>query len=49
MLDNLGAHKGERVCELVEGRGYELLFLSSYSPGFSPIKVGIWQTQGAAA
>jgi transposase len=32
------AHKGERVRELVEGRGAELLFLPSYSPDFSPIE-----------
>ena len=27
MMDNLGAHRGERVRELVEARGCELLFL----------------------
>jgi len=37
VLDNLGAHKGERVRELVEARGCELLlFLPAYSPDFSP-------------
>ncbi len=38
VLDNLGAHKGERVRELVEGRGCSLLFLPPYSPDFSPIE-----------
>ena len=38
VLDNLGAHKGGRVRELVEGRGCELLFLPPYSPDFSPIE-----------
>ncbi len=38
VLDNLSAHKGDRVRELVEGRGCELLFLPSYSPDFSPIE-----------
>ena len=38
VLDNLNAHKGERVRELVEGRGCELLFLPAYSPDFSPIE-----------
>lgn len=38
VLDNLGAHKGERVCELVESRGCELLFLPAYSPDLSPIE-----------
>jgi transposase len=38
VLDNLSAHKGDKVRELVEGRGAELLFLPSYSPDFSPIE-----------
>jgi transposase len=38
VLDNLGAHKGDRVRELVEGAGCRLLFLPPYSPDFSPIE-----------
>ena len=38
ILDNLGAHKGERVRQLVEARGCELVFLPPYSPDFSPIE-----------
>ena len=38
ILDNLGAHRGDRVRELVEARGCELLFLPPYSPDFSPIE-----------
>lgn len=38
VLDNLGAHKGERVHGLVEARGADLLFLPAYSPDFSPIE-----------
>ncbi len=38
VMDNLSAHKGERVRELVEERGCEVLFLPSYSPDFSPIE-----------
>ena len=38
VLDNLAAHKGERVRRLVEARGCELLFLPPYSPDFSPIE-----------
>jgi transposase len=38
VLDNLSAHKGDRVRELVEERGARLLFLPSYSPDFSPIE-----------
>jgi transposase len=38
VVDNLGAHKGERVRESVERRGCSLLFLPPYSPDFSPIE-----------
>jgi hypothetical protein len=35
VMDNLTAHKGERVRELIEGRGCELLYLPPYSPDFT--------------
>ena len=38
VMDNLGAHRGERVRALVEARGCELLYLPPYSPDFSPIE-----------
>ncbi len=38
VMDNLNAHKGDRVRELIEARGASLLFLPSYSPDFSPIE-----------
>lgn len=38
VMDNLAAHKGERVRDLIEGRGCSLLFLPPYSPDFSPIE-----------
>lgn len=38
MMDNLGAHKGERVRRLIEARNCKLLFLPSYSPDLSPIE-----------
>ncbi len=38
VLDNLSAHKGERVRTLIEGRGCQLWFLPSYSPDLSPIE-----------
>jgi transposase len=38
VMDNLGAHKGERVRELIQGRGCELLFLPPYSPDLNPIE-----------
>jgi transposase len=39
MMDNLSAHKGERVRELIEGRGCELLYLPPYSPDLNPIEI----------
>ena len=35
VMDNLSAHKGERVRELIEERGCELIYLPSYSPDFN--------------
>ncbi len=36
VMDNLSAHKGEKVRELVEERGCEVLFLPPYSPDMNP-------------
>jgi transposase len=38
VMDNLSAHKGEEVRELIEERGCELLFLPPYSPDLNPIE-----------
>ncbi len=38
VMDNLTAHKGERVKELIERRDCELLYLPPYSPDFNPIE-----------
>ncbi len=38
VLDNLSAHTGARVRQLIEERGCELLFLPAYSPDYSPIE-----------
>jgi transposase len=38
ILDNLSAHKGARVHQLIAARGCELLFLPAYSPDYSPIE-----------
>jgi transposase len=38
VMDNLSAHKGGRVKEIIEGRGCELLYLPPYSPHFNPIE-----------
>jgi hypothetical protein len=37
-MDNLNAHKGERIKELIEERGCELVYLPPYSPDFNPIE-----------
>ncbi len=38
VMDNLSAHKGSKVRELIEARGCELLFLPPYSPDLNPIE-----------
>ncbi len=38
VMDNLSSHKGERVRELIEGKGCELIYLPPYSPDFNPIE-----------
>jgi transposase len=38
VLDGLGAHRTQRVIELIEVRGAQLLFLPSYSPDLNPIE-----------
>jgi len=35
---NLTAHKGEKVRQLIEERGCELMYLPPYSPDFNPIE-----------
>ena len=46
VLDNLGAHRGERVRELVEGKGCELRFLPAYSPDLNPIEEAFSKVKG---
>ena len=38
VVDNVGAHKPDRIGELVAGAGCELVFLPAYSPDLSPIE-----------
>jgi transposase len=38
VLDGLGAHWPQRIRELIETRGADLVFLPSYSPDFNPIE-----------
>jgi transposase len=38
VLDGLGAHRTQKVEELIEGRGADVVFLPSYSPDLNPIE-----------
>jgi len=46
VMDNLSAHKGERVRELVESAGCELLYLPPYSPDFCPSEEAFSKIKG---
>jgi len=46
VMDNLSAHKGRRVRELVEGRGCELVYLPPYSPDYNPIEQAFSKLKG---
>jgi transposase len=39
VMDNLPAHKGDRVRELIQARGARLLLLPPYSPDLNPIEM----------
>ena len=46
VMDNLSAHKGGRVREIVEGRGCELLYLPPHSPDLNPIEEAFSKIKG---
>jgi transposase len=46
VMDNLGAHRGERVRELIQERGCELLYLPPYSPDLNPIEEAFSKVKG---
>jgi transposase len=46
VMDNLSAHKGGRVKEIIEGRGCEFLYLPPYSPDFNPIEQAFSKVKG---
>ena len=46
VMDNLSAHKGQRVKELIERQGCELLYLPPYSPDFNPIEEAFAKIKG---
>ena len=39
VLDGLGAHRTQKVRQLVEGKGADLVLLPSYSPDLNPIEI----------
>ncbi len=46
VMDNLSAHKDQRVRDLIEGRGCELWYLPGYSPDLSPIEEAFSKLKG---
>ncbi len=46
VVDNLSAHKGGRVGEIVEEAGCELVYLPSYSPDLNPIEQAFSKVKG---
>ena len=46
VMDNLSAHKGDRVRKLIEERGCELLYLPPYSPDLNPIEEAFSKIKG---
>ncbi len=46
VMDNLSAHKGGRVRQIVEGGGCELAYLPPYSPDLNPIEQAFSKVKG---
>ncbi len=46
VMDNLSAHKSERVRELIEAAGCEVLYLPPYSPDLNPIEEAFSKIKG---
>ena len=46
IMDNLSAHKGERIRKLIEDRVCELLYLPPYSPDINPIEQAFSKLKG---
>jgi transposase len=46
VTDNLSSHKSERVRELIDERGCELLYLPPYSPDLNPIEEAFAKVKG---
>jgi transposase len=48
VLDGLGAHRPQRIKELIEARGADLVFLPSYSPDLNPIEEALSKVKAHA-
>jgi len=46
VIDNLSAHKGKRVKEIIEKRGCKLLYLPPYTPDFNPLEEAFPKVKG---
>jgi transposase len=46
VMDNLSAHKAERIRRMIEGRGCQLVYLPPYSPEFNPIEEAFSKIKG---
>jgi len=46
VMDNLSVHKGEKVRELIEARGCDLIYLPPYSPDLNPIEEAFSKVKG---
>lgn len=46
VMDNLSSHKGQRVRELIESRGCELMYLPHHSPDLNPIEEAFSKVKG---
>ena len=47
IMDNLPAHKGDKVRESIEAAGAKLLLLPPYSPDLNPIEMAFAKFKGA--
>jgi len=45
-MDNLSAHKGERIKEMIEQRDCQLVYLPAYSPDLNPIEEAFSKIKG---
>ena len=46
VMDNLSAHRGSRIRQLIEGQGCELVYLPPYSPDLNPIEEAFSKVKG---